>query len=42
MVVDRDHLKELIGTASIPLTYDRPDYVHCRLRLLCSTPFNSE
>src|ERR1700722_19691099 len=31
VVVDRDHFKELVGTASIPLTYDRPDCVHRRL-----------
>ena len=34
--------KELVGTAAIPLTYDRLDYVHRRLRLLCSIPFNSQ
>src|ERR1700722_4183521 len=31
VVVDRNHFKELVGSASIPLTYDRPDCVHRRL-----------
>ena len=42
VVVDRDHLEELVGTAAIPLTYDRLYCVHGRLRPLCSQPFNSQ
>ena len=37
LVVDRDHFKELVGTAAIPLPNDRPDSVHHCLRLLCSS-----
>ena len=34
--IDGHHFKELVGTASIPFAYDRPDNIHRRLRLLCS------
>ena len=37
LMIDRHDLEEFVGTAPVPLAYDRPDYVHRRPRLLCSS-----